>query len=107
MNVGAFKTYSIRLIHGFILFLTIYNYFCKILFNRLYDVANVLVSIGIIRKLNGGNNMNNALKHRPSFRWVYKVSPEELLQLQDNSATATAHEFNSQEGTNGFSQVSV
>ncbi len=52
---------------------------------RLYDVANVLVSIGIIQKLNGGNNMSNALKHRPSFRWVYKVAPLELLKLQGRS----------------------
>lgn len=61
---------------------------------RLYDVANVLVSIGIIQKLNGGNNMNNALKHRPSFRWVYEVSPEELLRLQYDSATVMTNKLN-------------
>lgn len=59
------------------------NKLLKTKIRRLYDVANVLVSIGIITKLNGGNNMNNEMKHRPSFRWTYQVSPKELLSLQN------------------------
>jgi len=53
---------------------------------RLYDIANVLVSIGLIEKLNGGNNMSNSLKHRPSFRWVYGVSPRALLERSRSMA---------------------
>jgi len=47
---------------------------------RLYDVANVLVSVGIIEKLNGGNNMSNAKGERPSFRWVYEITPKQLYE---------------------------
>jgi len=56
---------------------------------RLYDVANVLVSIGIIEKFNEGNNMTNSLKHRPSFRWVYKVKPVDLMKHQCASSFVT------------------
>ena len=53
---------------------------------RLYDVANVLVSMRIIRKLNVGNNMNNnSEKHRPSFQWIYPVRPLDMLRLQTGS----------------------
>lgn len=48
---------------------------------RLYDIANVLASIGLILKLNGGNNMNNAMKNRPSFKWTYPVSPSDIMAL--------------------------
>lgn len=50
---------------------------------RLYDIANVMVSIGIIEKINCGFNMRNNSKNRPSFRWVYNVSPKALLELQN------------------------
>jgi len=50
---------------------------------RLYDIANVMVSIGIIEKINCGFNMRNNSKNRPSFRWVYNVSPKGLFELQN------------------------
>lgn len=58
---------------------------------RLYDVANVLVSIGIIEKINAGNHLNNPARQRPTFRWTFKLSPTDLLNVQ-NEATRS---FNS------------
>lgn len=50
---------------------------------RLYDIANVMVSIGVIDKINSGN-MNNCLKNRPSFRWVYSLSPQDIRDLNQS-----------------------
>lgn len=43
---------------------------------RLYDIANVMVSVGVITKVSGG--VSNSHKIKPSFRWGYKVGPREL-----------------------------
>ena len=51
---------------------------------RLYDIANVMVSIGVIDKINSGN-MNNCLKNRPSFRWVYSLSPQDIRDLNKSN----------------------
>ncbi|KAL3793392.1 hypothetical protein ACHAW5_000260 [Stephanodiscus triporus] len=42
---------------------------------RMYDIANVLTSIGILSKENVGST---SLQNKPSFRWVYPVLPSEL-----------------------------
>jgi len=42
---------------------------------RMYDIANVLTSIGILSKENVGST---SLQNKPSFRWVYHVLPSEL-----------------------------
>jgi hypothetical protein len=55
---------------------------------RLYDIANVFVSLGFVEKLNGGNNMINSNKNRPSFRWIHKITPQSLLSKDtDNKNT--------------------
>jgi hypothetical protein len=46
---------------------------------RLYDIANVMASIGLIAKLNGGNNLKKGTG-RPSFKWIYPVSPRDYLE---------------------------
>jgi E2F/DP family winged-helix DNA-binding domain. len=56
------------------------NKIMKTKIRRLYDIANVLASIGLIVKLNFGNNMNIANKNRPSFKWAYPVSPMEIME---------------------------
>jgi len=38
---------------------------------RLYDIANVLQSIGVIQKENAGSEAR-------SFRWVYPISPQDM-----------------------------
>eukprot|EP00594_Rhizosolenia_setigera_P006979 CAMPEP_0178951446 /NCGR_PEP_ID=MMETSP0789-20121207/7235_1 /TAXON_ID=3005 /ORGANISM="Rhizosolenia setigera, Strain CCMP 1694" /LENGTH=812 /DNA_ID=CAMNT_0020632329 /DNA_START=302 /DNA_END=2740 /DNA_ORIENTATION=+ len=57
---------------------------------RLYDIANVLASVGIIAKLtaNDGNSSGMSSnstkgansKNRGSFKWVYEISPRDLPQ---------------------------
>jgi len=39
---------------------------------RMYDIANVLQSIGILQKENVGST---SLQNKPSFRWVYYILP--------------------------------
>ena len=38
---------------------------------RLYDIVNVLQSIGVIQKKNAGSEAR-------SFRWVYPISPQDM-----------------------------
>lgn len=44
---------------------------------RMYDIANVLQSIGIVQKENVGST---SVQNKPSFRWVYKVPPSDMHQ---------------------------
>ena len=39
---------------------------------RMYDIANVLQSLGILQKENVGST---SLQNKPSFRWVYRIEP--------------------------------
>ena len=61
------------------------NKMLKTKIRRLYDIANVMASIGLITKLNGGNNLNNAARNRPSFKWIYPVTAKELLEKSNAS----------------------
>eukprot|EP00986_Skeletonema_menzelii_P003662 scaffold1160_cov120-Skeletonema_menzelii.AAC.5 len=47
----------------------------KALTRRIYDIANVLQSCGIIEKYNVGSTSET---NKPGFRWSYQVSPEEM-----------------------------
>lgn len=47
----------------------------KALTRRIYDIANVLQSCGIIEKYNVGSTSDT---NRPGFRWSYQVSPEDM-----------------------------
>ena len=42
---------------------------------RMYDIANVLQSLHILQKENVGST---SLQNKPSFRWVYSISPQEM-----------------------------
>jgi len=69
------------------------NKMLKTKIRRLYDIANVMASIGLITKLNGGNNLSNSARNRPSFKWVYPMSPRQMLDKQlelDANSTADA-----------------
>lgn len=55
------------------------NKMLKTKIRRLYDIANVMASIGLIAKLNGGNNLKKGTG-RPSFKWIYPVSPRDYLE---------------------------
>ena len=43
----------------------------KLKCRRLYDIFNVLQSIGVIQKKNAGSEAR-------SFRWVYPISPQDM-----------------------------
>lgn len=45
---------------------------------RMYDIANVLQSIGILQKENVGST---SLTNKPSFRWVYPTLPAEMSKF--------------------------
>jgi len=47
----------------------------KALTRRIYDIANVLQSCGIIEKYNVGSTSDT---NKPGFRWSYQVPPEEM-----------------------------
>lgn len=66
---------------------------------RLYDIANVMVSVGVITKVSGG--VSNSHKIKPSFQWGYKVGPRELQivakkeeaeKAEENGAPSSARE---------------
>jgi transcription factor E2F7/8 len=42
---------------------------------RMYDIANVLATLGILTKENVGST---SVSNKPSFRWVFPVAPGEL-----------------------------
>ena len=47
---------------------------------RLYDVANVMVSLGIVVKVGNPKN-GNPKNSRPIFKWTYSMSPKEMKRL--------------------------
>jgi len=49
---------------------------------RLYDIANILASLDIIEKINSGNNMSSNANNRPSFRWIWGLSPRDILEAR-------------------------
>lgn len=47
---------------------------------RLYDIANVMASIGII-KICSSENVSGSQKNKRSFEWQYKIKPQELHKI--------------------------
>jgi len=43
---------------------------------RLYDIANVFLSVGLLKKVDRGD-----ASRRPNFSWSYRISAKELYQL--------------------------
>ena len=65
------------------------NKMLKTKIRRLYDIANVMASIGLIAKLNGGNNLKKGTG-RPSFKWIYSVSPRDYLVKQNSKQSGSS-----------------
>ena len=59
---------------------------------RLYDIANVLASIGLVQKADGER------RTRPTFAWAYSWSPWQIRELKRNGSLPT--ESPPQVGTN-------
>lgn len=56
---------------------------------RLYDIANVLVSIGVIEKVGAQGGQDVArMKSKPSFRWSFHVKPRDMPRLLQKEETA-------------------
>jgi transcription factor E2F7/8 len=66
------------------------NKVMKTKIRRLYDIANVMASIGLITKLNGGNNMSNLSRNKPSFKWTYPVSAAQIMDRGKAKEAAAA-----------------
>jgi transcription factor E2F7/8 len=47
----------------------------RFMFRRMYDIANVLATLGILTKENVGST---SVSNKPSLRWVYPVAPGEF-----------------------------
>jgi len=54
---------------------------------RLYDVANIFVSIGLVRKVKNENGLSNA--HKPIFEWVENYEPKTPVSRKSTAATQT------------------
>lgn len=57
---------------------------------RLYDIANVFLSVGLLCKVE--NNKSKETSRRPHFSWCYTLSPADLYELHNinkNSSSTT------------------
>lgn len=48
---------------------------------RLYDIANVFLSVGLLEKVDSGDS-----SRRPNFSWSYRLSAKEIHQLHTGSS---------------------
>eukprot|EP00980_Cylindrotheca_fusiformis_P020587 scaffold7641_cov115-Cylindrotheca_fusiformis.AAC.33 len=67
---------------------------------RLYDIANVFLSVGLLKKVDSADS-----SRRPNFSWSYRVSAKELYQLHrphDEEDTTNPPVATKQEEDNGF-----
>jgi len=63
------------------------NKMIKTKIRRLYDIANIMASVGLIAKLNSENqHVGSAPRSRPMFKWIYPLSPLEILNSVDENA---------------------
>jgi len=60
------------------------NKMIKTKIRRLYDIANIMASVGLIAKMNSDNqHVGSAPRSRPSFKWIYPLTARQIL-LGDN-----------------------
>ena len=67
------------------------NKMIKTKIRRLYDIANIMASVGLIAKLHSENqHVGSAPRSRPMFKWIYPLSATEILNsVDDVGAEAT------------------
>lgn len=63
---------------------------------RMYDIANVLQSIGIIQKENVGSTSS---QNKPSFRWVYHILPCDVARYLPAEHATPSRSQESNEGS--------
>jgi len=49
---------------------------------RLYDIANVFLSVGLLEKVDSADS-----SRRPNFSWCYRSSPKEIYNIHHHSVT--------------------
>jgi hypothetical protein len=47
---------------------------------RLYDIANVFLSVGLLKKVDSGDS-----SRRPNFSWAYKLTQKEIHDMHNNA----------------------
>jgi transcription factor E2F7/8 len=56
------------------------NKMIKTKIRRLYDIANIMASVGLISKLHSdGQPVGNAPRAKPMFKWIYPLSAGEIM----------------------------
>ena len=55
---------------------------------RLYDIANVLAAINVIRKENIGSSFASNNTEQPQFRWIYPMQPKEFMGIYAENVKA-------------------
>jgi hypothetical protein len=62
------------------------NKMIKTKIRRLYDIANIMASVGLIAKLHSENqHVGSAPRSRPMFKWIYPLSATEILNCIDEN----------------------
>lgn len=60
------------------------NKMIKTKIRRLYDIANIMASVGLIAKLHSETqHVGSAPRSRPMFKWIYPLSAREILNYVD------------------------
>jgi len=62
------------------------NKMIKTKIRRLYDIANIMASVGLIAKLHSETqHVGSAPRSRPMFKWIYPLSAREILHYVDQT----------------------
>jgi len=62
------------------------NKMIKTKIRRLYDIANIMASVGLIAKLHSETqHVGSAPRSRPMFKWIYPLSAREILNYVDQT----------------------
>jgi E2F/DP family winged-helix DNA-binding domain. len=60
------------------------NKMIKTKIRRLYDIANIMASVGLIAKLHTENQaVGNAPRAKPMFKWIYPLTASEIMAQVD------------------------
>lgn len=66
------------------------NKMIKTKIRRLYDIANIMASVGLIQKLQSDNHTSSGNpRARPMFKWIYPLTAREILNYSDRRVQQT------------------
>ncbi len=71
------------------------NKMIKTKIRRLYDIANIMASVGLIAKMSSDNpHVGSAPRSRPSFRWIYPLTAKQILLGENGEVTVNDEKRN-------------